>query len=61
MNQFIVRSVKFKKHINLWETTLDNGVVFYSRYQPIYQKGDVIKKVYNDTTRYFRKRSQRIL
>lgn len=45
MNQFLIRNVKFNKHINLWETTLDNGVVFYNRYQPKYQKGDVIKKV----------------
>ncbi len=45
MNQFLIKSVKFNKLINLWETVLDNGAVFYNRYQPVYQKGDVIKKL----------------
>lgn len=43
--QMLVTSVKFNFRINMWESVFENTITVYSRYQPLYTKGDVIKKV----------------
>jgi hypothetical protein len=45
MNQYLIKDLLFDKSVNMWKTVLDTGAVFYNRFQPFYQKGDVIKRI----------------
>ena len=43
--QMKVTKLKFDFNINLWVSEFENSITVYSRYQPVYQKGDVIKRI----------------
>ena len=45
MKQMKVTNLTFDLNINLWVSEFDKEVIVYSRYQPLYQKGDVIKRI----------------